>query len=502
MSRPGKVWLVGAGPGDPGLLTLKAARAIANCEVLVYDYLASEAIVSMAPATCEKIYVGKKAGAHTMPQEEITALIVRLGLEGRRVVRLKGGDVFVFARGGEEATELHDAGVPFEIIPGITSAMAAPAYAGIPITHRDHNTSFTISTGHEDPLKGYSSLDFAKLANPSQTLVFLMAMGSLAGIVGKLREHGVPGDMPVAIVREGTKPTQETLVATLDTIVAEVARTNFKAPAIVVIGTVVNERETIRWFDRGPLIGKRVLITRAHEQAAETAEQLYEVGAQPVLAPTIAIGPPDDIAAARAAAERFATYDWIVFTSQNGIAAAFALLAERGADARAFGRAKIAAIGSKTAAALAAHGINADYVPAKAVSENVADGLLARVTANEHTLLFGAQTTRDVIAERFAAAGRRFAAVAGYKTTPVRDERIALLAQDCDVWTFASASAVDAFVANVPDAAGSGARKTIACIGPITADAAKAHGLHVDVVPEDATVDALIDALTLPALTR
>ncbi len=502
MSRPGKVWLVGAGPGDPGLLTLKAARAIAACDVLVYDYLASEAIVSMAPQTCEKIYVGKKAGAHTMPQEEITALIVRLGLEGRHVVRLKGGDVFVFARGGEEATELYNAGVPFEIIPGITSAMAAPAYAGIPITHRDHNTSFTIATGHEDPLKGFSSLDFAKLANPSQTLVFLMAMGSLAGIVGKLREHGVPGDMPVAIVREGTKPTQETLVATLDTIIGEVARTNFKAPAIVVIGTVVNERETIRWFDRNPLFGKRVLITRAQEQASETAARLYEVGAQPAIAPTIAIAPPDDVAAARAATESFHEYDWVIFTSRNGVAAAFDVLKERGADARAFATAKIAAIGPKTAAALAAHGIVADYVADTSRSEEIASGLLAHVRANDKTLLFGAQESRDVIAERFTVAGYHFRSVAGYRTVAVRDERIAQLAEDCDVWTFASASAVDAFVDNVPDAIAVSANKTIACIGPVTAQAATAKGLRVDVVPDDATVEALIDALKVPALAR
>ncbi|MBD5654591.1 MAG: uroporphyrinogen-III C-methyltransferase, partial [Candidatus Eremiobacteraeota bacterium] len=305
---PGKVWLVGAGPGDPGLLTLKGARAIANCDTLVYDYLASSAIVALAPPDCDKIYVGKKAGAHTLSQDEITALIVRLGREGKKVVRLKGGDVFVFARGGEEAAELRAAGVPFEIVPGITSAIAAPAYAGIPITHRDHNTSFTIATGHEDPTKGYSSLDYAKLANPQQTLVFLMAMGSLAGIVAKLREHGMPGDLPVGIVREGTKPTQETLVATLDTIVAEVERTRFAAPAIVVIGNVVRERETIRWFDTGPLFGKRVLVTRARDGADEFAATLWEIGAEPVIAPAISIGPPDDPAPARDAIRALDTY--------------------------------------------------------------------------------------------------------------------------------------------------------------------------------------------------
>ena len=299
--KRGKVFLVGAGPGDPGLLTLKAARLIASCDVLVYDYLAAPAIVALAPPDCEKIYVGKKAGAHTLRQEEITALIVRLGKEGKRVVRLKGGDVFVFGRGGEEATELREAGVAFEIVPGITSAIAAPAYAGIPISHRDHNTSFTIATGHEDPTKGYSSLDFAKLANPAQTLVFLMAMGNLAGIVAKLRENGLAGETPVGIVREGTRPEQETLVATLETVVAEVERTKFAAPAIVVIGNVVRERERIRWFDTTPLFGKRVLVTRPAADAGAFAAKLWETGAEPLVAPAIAIGPPDDAAAAGAA---------------------------------------------------------------------------------------------------------------------------------------------------------------------------------------------------------
>ncbi len=330
----GKVWLVGAGPGDPGLLTVKAARALAACDVLVYDYLASPAIVGLASPGCERIYVGKKAGSHTLTQDEITALIVRLGREGRRVVRLKGGDVFVFARGGEEAAELRRAGIAFEIIPGITSALAAPAYAGIPVTHRDHNTSFTVATGHEDPTKGYSSLDFAKLANPSQTLIFLMAMGSLGGIVERLRSHGMPGDMPVAIVREGTKPAQETLVGTLETIVDDVERTRFAAPAIVVIGTVVREREQIRWFDNGPLFGKRVLVTRPAEQAAEFAAALWEAGAEPVLAPTIAIGPPDDPAPAAAAVRELDRYAWVVFTSRNGVDACFAALRADNGDGR------------------------------------------------------------------------------------------------------------------------------------------------------------------------
>lgn len=491
----GKVWLVGAGPGDPGLLTLKGARALAQCDVLVYDYLASNAIVGLAPPDCEKIYVGKKAGAHTLSQDEITQLIVDLGLAGRNVVRLKGGDVFVFARGGEEAQALHAAGVPFEIVPGITSAIAAPAYAGIPITHRDHNTSFSISTGHENPLKGYSSLDFAKLANPSQTIVFLMAMGNLAAIMGELKKNGVPGDKPVAIVREGTKPTQETLVATLDTIVAEVERTKFAAPAIVVVGDVVNEREAIRWFDNGPLFGKRVLVTRPAQQADDFSARLWELGAEPIVAPTIAIGPPDDPAPAAAAVERVREYAWVIFTSRNGVDAFFDRLSERGRDLRALGDTKVAAIGPKTAEALAAHGIRVDFMPSTFVNEAVADGMLERTRPGDRVLLFRAQEARDVVPDALRAADRTVDDCAAYKTHTVVDADLAEKATAADIWTFTSSSTVTGFIANVPDAVAASAGKTVACIGPITAATAREAGLRVDVVAESFTVDGLVRAL-------
>jgi uroporphyrinogen III methyltransferase/synthase len=497
----GKVSLVGAGPGDPGLLTLKAARAIANCDVLVYDYLAAAPIVALAPPDCEKIYVGKKAGAHTLPQEEITKLIVRLGKEGKRVVRLKGGDVFVFARGGEEAEELRDAGIPFEIIPGITSAIAAPAYAGIPVTHRDHNTSFTIATGHEDPTKGNSTLDFAKLANPSQTLIFLMAMGNLAGIVAELRKHGMPGDKPVAIVREGTKPTQETLVATLDTIVAEVERTRFAAPAIVVIGDVVKEREAIRWFDTSPLFGKKVLVTRPAGSSDDFAARLWEVGAEPLLAPTIAIGPPDDESGADLAVRIVRAYAWIVFTSQNGVDAFFDRVSARGGDARALGDTRVAAIGPKTAERLLARGVRADFVPARFLSEDVAQGLLERTNEGERILMYGAQDARDVLPETLRAENRSVDCYAAYKTRPVRDPAIASAANEADIWTFASASAVRSFVENVPDAAALSRHKLVACIGPVTAEAAREAGLEVAAVPDDYTVDGLVDVLTATVAT-
>jgi uroporphyrinogen III methyltransferase/synthase len=491
----GKVWLVGAGPGDPGLLTLKGARALKQCDTLVYDYLASQAIVNLAPPDCEKIYVGKKAGAHTLTQDEITALIVQLGLDGKKVVRLKGGDVFVYARGGEEAQALHAAGVPFEIVLGITSAIAAPAYAGIPVTHRDHNTSFSISTGHENPLKGYTSLDYAKLANPKSTTIFLMAMGNLAGITAELRKNGLAGDTPVAIVREGTKPTQETLVATLDTIVAEVERTQFAAPAIVVFGNVVNERETIRWFDNQPLFGKKILITRPIVQADDFAMQLWEAGAEPIVAPTIAIGPPDDAAPAEAAVAGVRSYAWVAFTSRNGVDAFFDILSAHGKDARAFGDVKIAAIGPKTAEALTSRGIRVDFMPSQYVNEEVAAGLLERTRAGDRVLIFRAQEAREVLPDTLRAAGRAVDVVAAYATRTLVDPSIAAGVERADIVTFTSSSTVMGFLANVADPAAALAGKTVAAIGPITARTARDHGIAVDVVADEFTIEGLMRAL-------
>jgi uroporphyrinogen III methyltransferase/synthase len=491
----GKVWLVGAGPGDPGLLTLKGARALAQCDTLVYDYLASSAIVNLAPPDCEKIYVGKKAGQHTLTQDEITALIVRLGLDGKKVVRLKGGDVFVFARGGEEAHALAQAGVPFEIVPGITSAIAAPAYAGIPVTHRDHNTSFTIATGHEDPTKGYSSLDFAKLANRKATTIFLMAMGNLAGIVAKLKENGLEGDTPVGIVHEGTKPTQEVLTATIDTVIDEVARTGITAPAIVVVGDVVGEREKIRWFDAQPLFGKRVLVTRPAHQADDFATRLYEAGAEPIVAPTIAIGPPRDPAEARDAAARVREYDWVVFTSRNGVDAFFDVLSELGRDARVFADVRIAAIGPKTAEALATRGIRVDLIPPEFVNEAVATELLARTSPGDRILIYRAQEARDVLPDTLREHGRAVDVVAAYATRFMDDPELAAKAERADIVTFTSSSTVAGFVHNVPDATSLLVSKTVAAIGPITAKTARDAGIRVDVIAEEFTVEGLLRAL-------
>ncbi|MDP9018118.1 MAG: uroporphyrinogen-III C-methyltransferase [Candidatus Eremiobacteraeota bacterium] len=497
MRNKGKVFIVGAGPGDPGLLTLKAARAIRNADVLLHDYLASPATVALAPETCEKIYVGKEAGKHTLSQSEINDLMVRKAGEGKRVVRLKGGDPFVFGRGAEEAQELREAGIAFEIIPGITSSIAAPAYAGIPVTHRSHNTAFTVLTGHEDPTKSESTIDWSRFADPHQTLVLLMAMGNLPTIVAKLLEAGLSGQMPAAVIREGTRPSQQTIVSTLATLVEDVAAARIGSPAIVVIGEVVGVREQIAWFDAAPLFGKNVLITRPAGQSAEFATELLERGAQPILAPTISIGVPDDAPPETLfSTAGLAAYEWIVFTSANAVDAFFKTLETRGKDTRALRDLKIAAIGPKTAQALQRRGIHADLVPKAYVAEDLANAMVTATAPGTRILLYRAQEARDVFPALLTAQARIVDDVAAYKTSIVKDSQFAGKVAQSDIITFTSASTVEGFLQNLgPDAPAAIAGKIVACIGPITAKAASDAGLHVEVIAQEFTVEGLVEAL-------
>jgi uroporphyrinogen III methyltransferase/synthase len=490
--------LVGAGPGDPGLLTLRAANALAAADVLLYDALASDPIVALAPASCERIYVGKRGGAHEMLQGEIEALMIARARDGKYVVRLKGGDPFVFGRGGEEAQALHEAGIPFEIVPGISSAIAAPAYAGIPVTHRDINPVLTIATGHEDPAKALSTLDWGKLADPHRTLVLLMAMGNLEQICVRLIEHGLSAQTPVAVIANGTRPTQRTVTGTLSTIAQDVRRDGLGAPAIVVVGQVVTLRDRLRWFDRMPLFGKRILITRPARQAAEFARALYARGVEPILASTIAIVPPDDVMAAHRAIDDLSSYRWIVFTSRNGVEAFFDRLAALDSDARYIGATKVAAIGTKTAERLREFGVRADLVPAEFVSEEIARALIQASHSGDRVLVYRAQEARDVLPQMLEDAGRVPHVVAAYKTVFDVDPEFAEKVERADVLTFTSASTVRGFVELLGgrEAAREAARsKLIACIGPITAEAADELGLHVDVVADVFTTDGLLDAL-------
>ena len=497
--NPGRVFLVGAGPGNPGLLTLRAAEVLESAEVLLYDALAGDAIVALAPVACERIYVGKRAGEHAMPQDEIERLTIAKARAGCRVVRLKGGDPFIFGRGGEEAQALVASGVPFEIVPGVSSSYAAPAYAGIPVTHREYAASFTVATGHEDPGKAVSSLDWAKLADPARTLVLLMATANLREIARELIAHGLAPQTPAAVVQDGTRPSQRTVLGRLDSIADDVAAAEIGAPAVVVIGGVAALRTQLRWFDSGVLFGKRVLITRAGEQSGEFARALLARGAQPVLAPVIAIAPVDDANAAERAFQELSSYAWLIFTSQNGVDAFFARLAARQGDARSIGRAKVAAIGERTAARLRTCGVIADLVPAEFISEEVAREVIARSSAGDRILLYRAQEARDVLPQMLEDAGLDVTIVAAYTTVIPPDADFASKVSEADVLTFTSASTVRGFVALLGDIAASQAAsgKCVACIGPITASAAAQAGLNVDVVAPVHTTAGLLDALEI-----
>ncbi len=504
-SPKGRVYLVGAGPGDPGLLTLRAAEVLRSADVLLYDALASDAVVAFAPQTCERIFVGKRGGDRSTAQEDIEALMIRKAYEGRRVVRLKGGDPFVFGRGGEEAEALHAAGIAFEVVPGISSAMAVPAYAGIPITHREHATSFTVLTGHEDPGKPASTLDWAKLADPHRTLVMLMATANLRVIAEQLVEHGLAGATPAAAVQNGTRPDQRTVIGTLATIAGDAAAAEIESPTIVIVGGVVALRERLQWFDNAALFGKRVLITRAGRQSRGLAWALIERGAQPVLAPTIAFAAPDDPAAAENALDTLPSYAWILFTSSNGVDAFFERLSARNADARAIGNANIAAIGERTAERLRGHGVRADVVPEAFVGEEIARAVIERSNVGDRVLVYRAQDARDVVPRMLEEAGRVATAVPAYKTVVPNDPEFAKKAASADVLTFTSASTVRGFaqlLGGEPAAARLGHGKCVACIGPVTARAAFDAGLQVDVVAATFTTAGLLDALEAHFATR
>lgn len=497
-SGRGRVFLVGAGPGDPGLLTLRAAELLELAEVLLYDALAGDAIVALAPDTCERIYVGKRAGEHAMPQSQIERLAIDRARAGRRVVRLKGGDPFVFGRGGEEAQAFAAAGVSFEIVPGVSSAYAAPAYAGIPVTHRDYAASFTVATGHEDPGKAVSSLDWAKLADPQRTLVLLMATANLREIAAELIVHGLAPDTPVAVVQDGTRPSQRTVLGRLDSIADDVAAAKIGAPAVVVVGRVAALRTQLRWFDTFALFGKRVLITRAGEQSAQFARALLARGAQPIVAPAIAIAPAQETGAADRAIEALASYAWLIFTSQNGVDAFFARLAAKKADARAIGATKVAAIGERTAERLRAYGVVADLVPSEFISEEIARAVIAACGAGNRVLLYRAREARDVLPQMLQEAGLTVTIVPAYATVIPPDANFAQKVCEADVLTFTSASTVRGFTTLLgkriaPSQAADG--KCVACIGPITANAAAQAGLNVDVVAPVHTTAGLLDAL-------
>lgn len=509
MGETGKVFLIGAGPGDPGLFTLKGADCMRRADVIVYDYLAGKPLMVHARPDAQLIYVGKKGGDHTMEQEDINALLVRLGSEGKVVARLKGGDTFIFGRGGEEALALHEAGVPFEVVPGISAGYAVPAYAGIPVTHRGYTTEVAFVTGHEDPTKTESTINWEKLSTAVGTIVFFMGVKNLPYIVEELTKNGRSPETPVALIRWGTTPKQETLSGTLADIVQRVKEKGFKAPAITIVGEVVKLREQLHWFEDRPLFGKRVVVTRSRSQASDLVEALSEAGAVPLEFPTIRVVPPaDDYAALDGAIMRIRSqaapeppvYDWLVFTSVNGVEHFFARL-ELAGDVRDLKGLKLAAIGPATAAALERRGLRIDFVPPEYRAESVVEGLLERGIKGQRVLIPRALEAREVLPEKLAEAGADVELATSYETvlddSGSRELKHMLTAGEIDIITFTSSSTVKNFAALLDgyDLSALPASVMVACIGPVTADTAKELGFRVDLVAGEYTIPGLVRAL-------
>jgi uroporphyrinogen III methyltransferase / synthase len=496
-----KVYLVGAGPGDPGLITVKGRQCIEDAQVVIYDYLASPELLQHAQNSAELIYVGKKGGDHTLSQEEINALIVKKAKAGLTVCRLKGGDPFIFGRGGEEAEELVANGIPFEVVPGVTSAVAAAAYAGIPLTHRKLTATLAFITGHEDPHKGESNIDWDSLARGIGTLVFFMGVKNLPDITRKLIAHGRPPHTPVALIRWGTTPGQQTVTGTLDNIAQRVEEAGLKAPAIIVVGEVVGLREKLQWFESRPLLGKRIVVTRAREQASDLVKRLSELGAECLEHPTIRVVAPDDAHPLTAAIENLKAYDWIVFTSVNGVNFFFERLFGLGRDVRALSRLKTASIGPVTAERLFDHGLTSDIIPDNYRAEAVVEAFRNEDLQGKKVLLPRAAGARPVLPVELRKLGALVDEVTTYLTEKVdrsADQLIEqLAAKTVDLITFTSSSTVKNFKALLPAENFKDliAGVTVASIGPITTETAVELGFKVHITAESYTIPGLCAAI-------
>lgn len=495
----GKVFLVGAGPGDPRLMTVRGVECLRLAQVVVYDRLASPELLGHAPPDAERVFVGKGPRQHTLSQDEINALLVERGQAGKVVVRLKGGDPYVFGRGGEEALALDAAGVPFEVVPGITSAIAGPSWAGIPVTHRNVASSFAVVTGHEDPSKPDSAIRWAGLANGPDTLIFLMGVENLAPIVENLRRHGRPPDEPVAAIRWATTPEQEVVAGTLDTIVARVREADLRPPAVLVVGKVAELRASLDWRARLPLAGRRVLVTRARQQASALSARLIELGGVPLEYPTIEIRPVEDPGPFDAALADLGRFAWIVFTSTNGVDAFWERLGALGRDSRALAGLQICAIGPSTAAALADRGIVADWMPREFVTHSILDGFRAYDLRGAEVLLARADIAPPLLADGLREQGATVTEVTAYRTVPSAESRDRLLAaleaRRIDVVTLTSSSTARNLVEGIGGRLELLAGLTVASIGPVTSTTARSLGLTVDVEADVHTIDGLVDAL-------
>jgi len=492
----GKCYLVGAGPGDPGLLTIKGQKCLLSADVLVYDALSSIEFLRLVPKDCEKIYAGKRASDHAIPQGGINALIVEKAKEGKTVVRLKGGDPMIFGRGGEEAAELAEAGVPFEIVPGISSAIGGAAYAGIPVTHRDHCSQLTLFTGHEDPSKENTSLDYAKLAEAEGTRVFLMGVSRLREITSALIEHGADPDIPMALTRWATTGRQRTIEGTLGSMADIAEKEHFKSPAVAVLGDVVRERSKINWFETRPLFGQRIVVTRTREQAGELSSELFEAGADVVELPTIRIEPPAQREEFSRLVTDVHTYDWVIFTSPNGVERFFDAFFAAYEDARSFGKPKIAAIGPATAKKIAEYRFATDLLPEKFVAEGLVEALKKEHVESQTVLWVKAEDTREIIYDELMAQGAIVDRCIAYRNVPESGDPTgaleSLTKDGADVITFTSGSTVERFFAlGVPWPEGCKA----ASIGPVTSGKLREHGIEPEIEAAESNIQGLVTAI-------
>jgi len=498
--RPGTVSLVGAGPGDPTLVSVRGAVRIGQADVIVYDRLASPTLLRLARDGAELIPVGKTPTKHPVPQEDIERILVEQADAGRRVVRLKGGDPFVFGRGGEECEALVAAEIEFEVVPGVTAAVAAPAYAGIPVTHRDWTSTFALVTGHEDPTKPESNVDFHALARIG-TVAFYMGVKQLAANTAKLVEAGLDPDTPAALIRWGTRPDQQTLTGTVSTLAEQAEAAGVKPPAMAVIGQVVGLRDRLNWYERRPLFGRRIVVTRTRQQASELTGRLTALGADVIEAPTIRIEPPDHFDAVDRALRRVNEYDWLVLTSVNGVDAMVDRMRTCGLDGRALAGLRVAAIGSATAHRLREAFIEPEVVPETFTAEALAEGILKLGDVRgQRFLLLRADIARPTLRQALTQAGATCDDLAIYRTVPARElppEVTSGLADGTiDCITFTSSSTFTNLITLLDEAGRTALRNVrLASIGPITSQTIREHGFAPAIEATTYTIDGLIEAI-------
>ena len=496
MNKKGIVYLIGAGPGDPGLFTIKGQEYLAKADVIVYDYLVNPEILKYAKEEAEIIYAGKQTGAKEMPQEEINQLLVGGAKEGRIVARLKGGDPFIFGRGGEEAEVLYEHGIPFEVVPGVTSASAVPAYAGIPLTHRDFTSSFAVVTGHEDPSKEESNLPWEALAKIG-TVVFLMGVGKIKESMKKLIESGKSPKTPAAIISWGTFPNQRTAKGSIETIGEIAKQRGIKPPAIIVVGEVVNLREKLNWFESKPLFGKKIIVTRAKKQASYLVNLLEEQGAEVIEFPMIDIVPPQNWNDVDRAIEMLHIYNWIIFTSVNGVEFFFKRLRETKKDIRELKGINIATIGEKTAKAVENYGLTVNMLPDEYKAEGIIESFEKSDIKGKKILIPRAKDAREILPHELQKKGAEIHVVTVYETKKPEPEKVKEIKEmlnrgAIDVVTFASSGTVRNFLSIIPKYKELLLKSTIACIGPITAKPLRDIGIEPQIICNKYTIEELV----------